>query len=76
MPIKLVLAGHKVILAKCRQVNGQCISAIFMNLVSAIIINSNKINSDQSQFKIWIYSNTQREHSPLEMHGCALKAEC
>lgn len=42
---------------------------------TAIIINSNRINSDQSQFKIWIYSNTQREHSPLEMHGCALKAE-
>lgn len=43
---------------------------------TAIIINSNRINSDQSQFKIWIYTYTQREHSPSEMHGCALKAEC
>lgn len=35
MPLKLVLAGHKVILAKCRQLNGRCISAILWILCNA-----------------------------------------
>lgn len=35
MPIKLVLAGRKVILAKRRQVNGRCISAILWILCNA-----------------------------------------